>query len=374
MARRVKNARKRIIALDDSSSESGEDNRAFNRGDEDEIPQEILNAAEEAEENTLPSRSKTYYEKVYQGFVDWKKTKKITISNEVVLLAFFNELSKEYAPSTLYNKHSILKTMIQRKEDVSIGDFHKLNKFLKANKVGFEPTKAAALTTEEIKYFMTNADDEEYLFEKAVVVAAVSGALRRHELVDMAPAHIRDAGTHLVVQVPKTKTHIQRVFTINNPFRKIILKYAALRPARAPEDRFFLNYSGGRCTRQAVGINKMGGVPRRIATYLQSPDPQRYTGHSFRHSSATFLVDAGGSMEDLKRHGGWKSDSSASGYLQHSEAKKRKTNSMIMGALLDEESNDSTAANLMKGVTLNSSSVENRASGSNRPVNLHFHL
>ncbi|KAJ8667192.1 hypothetical protein QAD02_008854 [Eretmocerus hayati] len=154
----VKNARKRIITLDDNSSESGEDTRVFDRGDGDEIPQEILDAAEEATHSLQGQRP------------------------------YSNELSKEYAPSTLYNKHSILKTVIQRKEDVNIGDYHKLNKLLKANKVGFEPTKAAALTTEEIKYLMTN-----YLFEKVVAMDAVSGALRRHELVDMAPGHIRDA-------------------------------------------------------------------------------------------------------------------------------------------------------------------------------------
>ncbi|KAJ8678417.1 hypothetical protein QAD02_014204 [Eretmocerus hayati] len=257
--------------------------------------------------------------------------------------------------------------MIQRREEMNIGNYVKLDKFLKAQKVGFEPTK-------EMGHFINKADDREFLFEKAVAVVATSGACRRHEMTDMAPGDIKDAGTHLVVQITETKTHTKRVFTINNPFREIVWRYAALRPDNAPKDRFFLNYHDGKCTRQPVGINKMGSIPKKIATWLGLPQPERYTGHSFRHSSATFLVEAGGSMQDLKRHGGWKSDSSAGGYLQHSEVKKRKTNNMIMGALLNEESNDSFAANLMGGVTLNSSSTENTTSVSNRCVNLHLHL
>ncbi|KAJ8673825.1 hypothetical protein QAD02_005087 [Eretmocerus hayati] len=159
---KINKSRKRIIVREDSSNESDED--VPDRGDE--IPREISSAAEEAQENTFPSRSKGYYEKVYEDFVNWKKSKKTRVTNEVVLLAYFNELAKEYAASTMYNKHSILKIMIQRREEINIGNYIKLDKFLKAQNVGFEPTKAAALTTEEMGHFINKADDREFLFEK----------------------------------------------------------------------------------------------------------------------------------------------------------------------------------------------------------------
>ncbi|CAH1371642.1 unnamed protein product, partial [Tenebrio molitor] len=44
-----------------------------------------------------------------------------------------------------------------------------------------------------------------------------------------------------------------------------------------------------------------------IAKYLGLTNPHEYSGHTFRRSSATILVDAGGDILSLKRHGGWKS-------------------------------------------------------------------
>jgi len=49
-------------------------------------------------------------------------------------------------------------------------------------------------------------------------------------------------------------------------------------------------------------------------------DPVGYTVHAFRRSAATNLADAGVSFVNLKRHGQWKSDSVAEGYIANSKA------------------------------------------------------
>lgn len=64
---------------------------------------------------------------------------------------------------------------------------------------------------------------------------------------------------------------------------------------------FFINYQKGKCTTQRVGINKIGYMSKTIATYLKLHNPELYTGHSFRRSSATVLVDAGEDITSLKR-------------------------------------------------------------------------
>ncbi|KAJ8683435.1 hypothetical protein QAD02_019227 [Eretmocerus hayati] len=165
---------------------------------------------------------------------------------------------------------------------------------------------------------------------------------------------------------------VKRVFTINNPHREFVLKYAKLRPNNAPTNRFFLNYQNGKCTRQPVEINKIGNIAKEIAVWLRSPNPEGYTGHCFRHTSASMLIDSGISMPELKRHGSWKADSSAEGYYQQSETKKRKTNDMLLGSLMDEESTDSSTANLMKGVAINPSSSKGEASGLNQNIHSTF--
>ena len=84
----------------------------------------------------------------------------------------------------------------------------------------------------------------------------------------------------------------------------------------------------------------MGQIPKQIATWLSLPDPQFYTGHSFRRTSATLLVDGGGDLTDLKRHGGWKSATVAKGYINESlhhkqEIHKKITKSIALKTISD---------------------------------------
>ena len=48
--------------------------------------------------------------------------------------------------------------------------------------------------------------------------------------------------------------------------------------------------------------------------HLDLLNTEEYTGHSFRGSSATLLVDSGADLTVVKRHGGWFSSSVVEGY------------------------------------------------------------
>ena len=131
-----------------------------------------------------------------------------------------------------------------------------------------------------------------------------------------------DRGSFLDVTIPKTKTNITRRFSIENPYREIVLKYINLRPANVDNETFFLNFQKGKCTTQVIiiinlilimlirklilqviGKNKLGNTPNKIVKFLNLPNPQLYTGHSFRRTSTTLLNNSGASMMTLKRHG-----------------------------------------------------------------------
>jgi hypothetical protein len=73
----------------------------------------------------------------------------------------------------------------------------------------------------------------------------------------------------------------------------------------------------------------MAKIASMIATDLNLPSPATYTGHSLRVTSATILADAGISMINLKRQGGWKSDAVAEGYLRGSKKLKQDTAALI---------------------------------------------
>lgn len=75
-------------------------------------------------------------------------------------------------------------------------------------------------------------------------------------------------------------------------------------------------------TTQFRGKNYLSIVAKKIARFL-GLDDTNYSGHSFRRSSATAAADSGVTLINLKRFGGWKSDSVASGYIDESAAAKR---------------------------------------------------
>lgn len=176
---------------------------------------------------------------------------------------------------------------------------------------------------------------------QVVLIFGINGACRRQELANITTNDVENHGRVLLVQVKNTKNKIPRSFTIQGPFHDIVKKYEALRSTKAMSNRFFQNYQNGKCTSQPIGINKFGAMPKQIATFLNLDDPHEYTGHSFRRSSATLLADSGANLLTLKRHGGWRSNSVAEGYIDDSMRNKEEISSRITRNINLEPSVDS---------------------------------
>lgn len=93
-----------------------------------------------------------------------------------------------------------------------------------------------------------------------------------------------------VITSKKNKNHFS--FTIHEDFYPLIKRYIDLRPTDISHIKdFFVNYQDGRCTRQVVGQHKISKTPKRIAEYLNLPNPNAYTGHSYRQFSPLVLAD-----------------------------------------------------------------------------------
>lgn len=178
----------------------------------------------------------------------------------------------------------------------------------------------------------------------------ITGACRRDELCNIKMSNVTEHdGLLILVKIPDTKTHIPRSFTVTDKFFSIVKKYMELRPKNCKIDRFFLNYQNGKCLQQPIGIHKFGSMPSLIATYLKLPDANSYTGHAFRRTSATLLAEAGADITTLKRHGGWKSNQVAEGYIEDSiNNKNRICNKIGRYINLDNESSSETPSTLKK--------------------------
>jgi integrase len=93
--------------------------------------------------------------------------------------------------------------------------------------------------------------------------------------------------------------------------------------------RFWHHIRNGRWTTLPVGHNVLAATPERIARALHLENPARYTGHCFRRTSATALANAGATLLELKRAGGWRSDTVCQRYVADSATEQQKTAKML---------------------------------------------
>ena len=68
-----------------------------------------------------------------------------------------------------------------------------------------------------------------------------------------------------------------------------------------------------------MGKNTVGRVPHEVAKFLNLPEWDKYTFHSFRRTSATSAADAGASTEQLVDFFGWKNGSMCQEYISSSK-------------------------------------------------------
>lgn len=181
---------------------------------------------------------------------------------------------------------------------------------------------------------------------QTLLIFGVTGACRCDELLQMNVNDIQDLTNMLLINIPNTKTKKSRSFTVIGDFYlNIYREYAKLRPQDINSSRFFIKYQAGKCHRVVMGIHKISSVPKDVASYLKLPNPSEYTGHCLRRTSATLLIDNGGDITTLKRHGGWKSDSVAEGYIENSVANKKQTAIKILAPVEYNEPGTSAEVN-----------------------------
>lgn len=357
-------------------------------------PEEIIEEAKQATLELLPKKSREKYEREYNLFKNWCTEKKIPNITENVILAYISIHSKTLKSSTLWSKFSMLKATLAAKDNIDI-KYPKVIAFLKRQNSGYRAKKANTFSRSEMNTFISQAPDLVYLLMKVCLIIGVAGACRCDELIKLSIDDIDDKQSLLIITIPDSKTRMKRIFTVMNTvidgvnILDIYRKYADLRSRLTEHRRFFVNYTKGKCTVQVVGKNTIAKLPSSIATFLELPNVKNYTGHSFRRTSATLLVDAGGDILSLKRHGGWRSTTVAEGYIEDSIENKKLVAQYIMGQddiapcsskainlnqILDEESERlkenekpvSSECSTKKPITV---SVNN---SSNCTINIHF--
>lgn len=333
---------------------------ALDEDDHGEIggtPPSLKETADAAVADLVPQRSKRQYEKAFNDFQAWCSARGVRNGylSENIVIAYLGELSSRYAPSTLWSIFSMLKSTLLVHSGKDIKGFEKVHAFLKRKSGNFTAKKSEVFSRENIMEFLSRAPDDQYLAVKLAMLFGIFGACRKGELAKMKVNDITDHDDHLFIRVPETKTGVPRTFVVvghTDPVYNALLcyrKYVALRPSFSVDNpiqyRFFLKYGSGKCSRQPIGAHTFGKMPSEVATFLKLNNPLRFTGHALRRSAATLLADKGIDIVNLKRFGGWKSDSVAEGYIGDSKQNKRKLAETML-ADHDKESNSNNKENL----------------------------
>lgn len=279
--------------------------------------------------SVIPEKSKERYNKAFEMFKKYFTNKKCDNITEKVLIAYFvqrNEVLK--SPGSLWAEYSMLKATIFLYHAVDISKFKTLIAFLKRKNAGYKTKKSRVFTRENMEMFLMQFPDQEYLNVKVGMILGIAGACRRDELYNMTIGDVTDNDTFITINLPNTKTNISRTFTIvphkdqEVDYLKIIRNYIQLRGNTAKQPNLFFGMRNGKIHNQVVGRNTIGSWPSKIAKCLNLSEPNLYTGHAFRRSSATLLANKGVDILGLKRHAGWRSSSVAEGYVENSVQNK----------------------------------------------------
>lgn len=131
-----------------------------------EIPLDSLDDASLLSKTQLPEKSQNKYNEAYVAFMQWKDKKNHDKITEPMMLEYFHELANKYKPSTLWAKFSMLKSTIILNNNLCIGRYKQLIKFLKVNSNGFKSKQSNYLSPKEIREFMTKAPDSLFLATK----------------------------------------------------------------------------------------------------------------------------------------------------------------------------------------------------------------
>lgn len=304
----------------------------------DNLPSEIEELANKAVVGLLPEKSKGIYEKTYANYETWCSQKKVVnIVHEKVLLAYFKEESMKKKSSSLWSYYSMLRSTLLIKKNVDISKFNQLIAFLKRKSDSYTSKKSRILTKENVAKFLQEADNETYLLLKVSMIIGISGACRRDELKNLRIEDVHDEGVVFRIFIPSTKTKVPREFFVTPGdveginMVQLVRTYVAMRPPDAEVSRFLLSFRNNKCTKQPVGIHTFGNMCKTIAAFLKLPHSAEYTGHCFRRSSASLLADSGVDLHTIKRHGGWKSDTVAEGYIENSCENKKRISAAILG-------------------------------------------
>lgn len=172
----------------------------------------------------IPKRSSTTYQKYYDHLISWAKSKQVPEGylSESVLISYFAQISKEFAPSTLFTRMSAIKK-VMKSQRIPLS-FEHVEDMLKLMIKNHSPKKSRILPREAFLNYLRQESNDPYVVAcKLAGTLGTSGAMRTQELVDL---KVKDITVHpekyIVTTFWSSKSKKTRSFVCHqNPDRQI---------------------------------------------------------------------------------------------------------------------------------------------------------
>lgn len=282
-------------------------------------------------DGTLPQESKEAYQKAWDGFLAYVGEKSMPTEND--FLQYFDYLheEKKQKASTIWCTYSKINAIYQREYNEKLQKYPRLTQVLKSYNATYQRKVASVFEKSELEEFLSLEVNSPFiLVRKAVVCLAIAGGLRTSEVKILEVGDVVKEGNIYKVTLVRKKQNGEKkssTFVVPPSLATHITNYLLALSATIgePTGSFFkgtpiYKNTGGesRFVNQPMGINYLYAIGKDVAKTLNLKNPELYTGHCFRRTSATIAADSGATPQQMQRAFGWKNISTAQKYIEES--------------------------------------------------------
>ncbi len=292
-------------------------------------------------------KSKQRYDQCWTAFIEFCKKEQPTEEDYLMYFDYLKRV-KGFKASSIWCEYSKLNANHFKQCDKRLQWWPRVSALLKSYNAGYERKKSSPFKHSEIvKQFLNSEETSNFwILRKCAVAISYSGGLKGCELCQLACEDISKSSEGYWISyypgkskgetrkrkflVPSDLTHVgaylhrlEAFQALNGDLFKTIAKTDAI-----------LNKPMGKNMTAKFGVD--------VASYLNLPKPESYTGHCFCQTAAKRAADQGANLVQLKRHFNWSGQNVAMRYIDESEHYSKQMASLIAGT--NDDSNKANAA------------------------------
>lgn len=275
------------------------------------------------------------YRYAFLDLLEMLKTKKVNIS-EMLITDFSYELVEQFiiwlkdikhvSPKTINNKIAAIKSFSSYLNTKNLSNLESCIKINNIKTLREDISFPEYLSIEEMKiiFRLFDSTKKNELKQLSIVVVLYDAALRVSELCDLKRKNLI-IGNNISIYIEKSKNRLPRTILLDKNASSIIKEYLKENP-KEPDDYLFTNNNNKNYTR--YGIYKL---IKRIEEKIKNENKDNTLfqinmhPHTFRHSKATHMLDAGVDLITIRDFLGHKWLNSTEIYAHVSNKKKEET-------------------------------------------------